>query len=119
MRFGCPRTRAGSALLVAACSPASWAGPRDWQLERSCVIHQGMPERIADLSVRPRKVSDDDFLDALGARAFARFMSKPETSIRQMASERGSATAIALAGGTRVGFVIVGFSRFNRPFGPW
>jgi len=78
-----------------------------------------MPGKTADLTVRPKRATDDEFVLGLSQRVFAAYSRDPLASMHGMLEERGAEAAVAQLGRARVGFVLLGYERLARPFGPW
>lgn len=78
-----------------------------------------MRKTTADLLLRPRRPSDDDFIYRLSDRIFAAYSIHPTGSMASMIGERDARVVVAEEGRSRVGFYVLGFERIERPFGPW
>lgn len=78
-----------------------------------------MRETTADLTVRSRRATDDDFIVELAGRVFAPYSSDARASMIRMLAARTAEVAVAELGKARAGFVIVSFERMSADFGRW
>lgn len=78
-----------------------------------------MPDRIADLTIRPSRADDVDFVRTLASRAFAAYARDPARGVLSTRDEAGTEALIAELGSLRVGFVVLRHERLSRDFGPW
>ena len=93
-----------------------------------------MRKTTADLILRPRRPADDGFIYRLSDRLFAPYSRHPTGSMASMLAERGALAFVAeveaeVARGRRdggaaetpapAGFIVLGFERLARSFGPW
>ena len=94
-----------------------------------------MRKTTADLILRPRRPADDGFIYRLSDRLFAPYSRHPTGSMASMLAERGALAFVAEAEAERTrggeptslnpgapgpaGFIVLGFERFARTFGPW
>jgi ribosomal protein S18 acetylase RimI-like enzyme len=90
-----------------------------------------MRKTTAELILRPRRPADDGFIYRLSDRLFAPYSRHPTGSMASMLAERGARAFVAEREGsgalTRLdpgapgpaGFIVLGFERFARAFGPW
>ena len=78
-----------------------------------------MRKTTIDLSLRPRRPSDDAFIYRLSDRVFSAYSVHPESAMGSMLTEPGARTMIAEHGRKPVGFFVLGLERLGRPFGPF
>ena len=95
-----------------------------------------MRKTTADLVLRPRRPADDGFIYRLSDRIFAPYSRHPTGSMASMLAERGALAFVAEVGrdggpsegpsnpprrglSGPAGFIVLGFERFARAFGPW
>jgi ribosomal protein S18 acetylase RimI-like enzyme len=78
-----------------------------------------MRKTTTDLTVRPKRPADDDFLFRLSDWLFAPYSVHPTSAMAAMLGERGARAMVAELRRTPVGFFVVGIERFPKPFGPW
>ena len=88
-----------------------------------------MRKTTADLSLRPRRASDDGFIYRLSDRIFGAYSQRPTGSMASMLAEGGAMAFVAERGASPlappsrsaepVGFFVLGFARLPRSFGPW
>jgi ribosomal protein S18 acetylase RimI-like enzyme len=78
-----------------------------------------MRKTTSDLTLRPKRPADDDFLFRISDRLFAPYSVHPASAMASMLSERGARVMVAETRRAPVGFFVVGIERFPRPFGPW
>src|ERR1700722_14315149 len=96
-----------------------------------------MRKATADLVLRPRRPSDDAFIYRLSDRIFAPYSKHPTGSMASMLAEKGALAFVAERGGPDgaaaerpgprpearsagpAGFIVLGFERLARIFGPW
>jgi ribosomal protein S18 acetylase RimI-like enzyme len=78
-----------------------------------------MRKTTADLSLRPRRPSDDAFIYPLSDRIFAAYSRHPTGSMASMLAERGAVVRVAERPSGPAGFFVVAFERLGRAFGPW
>jgi ribosomal protein S18 acetylase RimI-like enzyme len=92
-------------------------------------------ETTANLAIRPRLASDDDFVLRLSDRLFAPYSRRPRATVASMLVEPGAITMIAESGAElpaagvdrlaaerterRAGFFVLTVKRLGKPFGPW
>jgi ribosomal protein S18 acetylase RimI-like enzyme len=75
--------------------------------------------KTADVTVRPKRATDDAFVLGLSQRVFAAYSRDPLASMSSMLEEHGAEASIAQIGRTRAGFVLLAYERLPRSFGPW
>jgi ribosomal protein S18 acetylase RimI-like enzyme len=78
-----------------------------------------MRKTTADLSLRPRRPSDDGFIYRLSERIFAAYSQHPTGSMASMLAEDGALAFVAERGAVPVGFFVLGFEHLGRSYGPW
>src|SRR4051812_30592999 len=88
-----------------------------------------MRKTTAELILRARRPSDDDFIYRLSNRIFAAYSIHPTTAMASMLCEGGARVMVAERGSIPVtmgdtprppaGFFVLGFERTTRSFGPW
>lgn len=78
-----------------------------------------MRKTTADLILRPRRPSDDGFIYRLSDRIFAPYSMHPTGSMASMLAEKGAQAFVAVFGDVPAGFIVLGFERLGKSFGPW
>jgi len=78
-----------------------------------------MPGRLADITIRPAVAEDESFVRLLGSRSFGAYSRDPQRVMGAILADPRSEALVAEIGRTRVGFVVIQFSRLPRDFGPW
>ncbi len=68
---------------------------------------------------RPRLPSDDDYIRALSAGAFAEWARSGSRAVRRLIFEEHARTEVAFFDNERVGFLIVTFDRPRHRASPW
>jgi GNAT superfamily N-acetyltransferase len=70
------------------------------------------------LTFRPRVPSDDIYIHALSAGAFAEYARSGQGAVRMLVAERDAFTEVAVIDGEPVGFAIVSLRRSPTAYGP-
>jgi ribosomal protein S18 acetylase RimI-like enzyme len=78
-----------------------------------------MARATSSVTVRPRRVTDDDFIHDLAALVFAPYSRDPVASAAAMMSEKGARTVVAEGGRGPLGYAVVTFYQHKRDYGPW
>lgn len=78
-----------------------------------------MRKNTMELSLRPRRVSDDGFIYRLSDRVFSAYSAHPGSTMASILHEPGARVMIAEHGRAAVGFFAMGVEHLGRPFGPW
>jgi ribosomal protein S18 acetylase RimI-like enzyme len=78
-----------------------------------------MRGKTAELTIRPRRPSDDASIVALSERSFAVYSADAAAVARSMIADAASAVVVAELGELFAGFAVVAFHRHPRRFGPW
>ena len=72
-----------------------------------------------ELSLRPRRASDDGFIYRLSDRVFAAYSVHTSIAMASMLGAPGARVMVAEHGRTPVGFFVLDVEHLGRPFGPW
>ena len=78
-----------------------------------------MRKTTIDLSLRPRRPTDDRFIYRLSDEVFSAYSVHPGSAMGSMLGEPGARAMIAEHGRRAVGFFVIDVEPLGRPFGPW
>ncbi len=78
-----------------------------------------MPEKLANITIRPSAPGDEEFVQELATRAFSAYSRDPQRAIRSILAEPNTETLVAELDALRVGFVVLQYEQLAMDFGPW
>jgi ribosomal protein S18 acetylase RimI-like enzyme len=78
-----------------------------------------MRKTTSEITLRPKRPADDDFLFQLSDWLFSPYSMHPTSAMASMLGERGARVMVAEVRRRPVGFFVVGVERYGKTFGPW